>query len=813
MQTLWHDLRYGARMLFKSKGFTAVAVLALALGIGANTAIFSVVNAVILRPLPFAEQERLIVVWKQDQTASNPFVELSVPEFVDWQKQSTVFESVAAMPTTVYGYGYVLSERGGEEPSQIESARVSASFFPTLGVKAALGRAFVAEEDRPGAARVVVLNHRFWQSRFNADPNLVGQTLTLNGANYTVTGIMPPEFDFPKGVDVWTPLQTNARQSESRATVFLQAVGRLKPGVTIERARAELNAITGRLAAQYPEMNASNQKVVITPLAEYVFGNARPALYLLLAASVLLLLIACANIANLLLARATVRRKEIAVRAALGASRARLVRQLLTESFALAGMGGALGVLLADWLVALFKVFAPADIPRIEDVHINGAVLGFTCVVTLLTALVFGLAPALTISKIDLNESLKEGGAKGADDRSGNRLRGALIVAEVSVTLVLLVSAGLILHSFMNLRQAGLGFDPRNVLTAHLKLQGAKYAEPRQSRDFYARLLERLEAQPGVVAAGAILIRPLEGTIGWDVPYMIEGQTPDEAKRNIVPNYEVITPHYFRSMSIPLLKGREFTEQDREQAPNVAIISETMARRIFLPGTDPLGQRIKLDPSDPETAWRTIVGVVGDARYRELKDIRWDVYVPYRQTTDPIRYITIRTASDPQAFISIVRREVAAIDSGQAVTGVATMEQLVATSLARPRFNTLLLSLFAFLAITLASIGLYGVISYSVTRRTREIGIRIALGAQTRDVLKLVVKQGMTPVLVGVVIGVAAALVVTRVMSSLLFGVSATDPATFIGVSVLLTGVALLACFVPARRATKVDPMVTLRHE
>jgi predicted permease len=813
LESIWQDARYSFRMLWKSRVFAFVAVIALALGIGANSAIFSVVNAVLLKPLPFAEQERLVVIWKRDRTANNPFVELSVPEFLDWQKQTGVFENIAAMPTTVYGYGYTVTGRG--EPFQVESARVSASFFPTLGARAALGRTFTEEEDRPGAPLTVILSHRLWQSHFNGDPKVVGQQVTLRGANYTIIGVMPREFEFPKGADIWAPLTASMSQRaiENRGAVFLQAIGRLKPGATIEQANTELNTITARLANQYPETNAAGHQVVVTPLAQHIFGNARPALHLLMAASLLLLLIACVNIANLLLARATARRREIAVRAALGASRARLLRQFITESMVLAFIGGSCGILLAFWLVNLLVYLAPADIPRIDTVNVTGTVVAFTFLITLLTVAIFGIAPALAASKIELNESLKEGSSKVAGTRQSERLRSVLVIAEVAITLVLLIGASLIVRSFLNLRQVPLGFDPQNVLTLQLSLQGQQYREVSARRDFFKSLLERLESQPGVVAAGAVLIRPLEGTIGWDMPYATEGQSLDEANRNVVPNYEVITPHYFRAMSIPLIKGRDFSEEDTDESQPVIIISETMARRIFAAGSDPIGQRIRLEPSDPESKWRTIVGVVGDVRYRELGDVRFDVYVPYRQSPVVFRYLTIRTSSDPQTFAATVRREVAALDPTQAVTDVKTMEQLVDRSLSRPRFNMILLGFFALLAALLASIGMYGVMSYSVTQRTKEIGIRIALGAQKRDVLKLIVRRGLKLTLIGIVMGATGAFLLTHVMTSLLFGVSPTDPLTFISVGGLLFIVALLACYLPAVRATKVDPLITLRYE
>ena len=814
MHTLWQDLRFGARMLLKSPGFALVAVTALALGIGANTAIFSVVHAVLLRPLPFAEADRLVMMWKRDLTAGQPLVELSIPEFNDWRAQSQAFEHMAAMPTSVYGYGYVLTGQG--EPVQIESTRVSADFFATLGVRPALGRAFTAEDDRPGAAHVVIISERLWRARFNADPGLIGRTISLNDTGFTVVGVMPASFEFPKGADIWSPLSGSIGGDalQNRNAVFLQAVGRLRPEATTAQAAAELNAIIGRVAAAHLETEAAGHRAVITPLAEYIFGNARPALWLLLAATGLLLAVACANVANLSLARATSRRREIAVRVALGAGRWRIVQQLFAESLLLASAGGVLGVLLAYWLIDVLVAIAPTDIPRIEGVSINAGVLAFTAGVALLTAFIFGLAPAVTAAQVNLTDALSESGGKMAGGGQGSRLRGALVVAEVAVTLVLLAGAGLVLRSFVKLQRVDAGFDTSSVLTFQLRLHGQKYRDAKAARDFYRQLTERLEAQTGVVAAGAVLIRPLEGTIGWDVPYATADQPQEEAKRNRVPNFEVVTPHYFRSVGLPLKAGREFTEHDDEAAPKVAVISEAMARAAFPAGTEAVGQRIRLfNPTDPDNSWHTVVGVVGDARYRDLREARWDVYVPYRQFAFPVRYVTVRTAGDPLAATEVVRREVAALDPNQTVTALKTTAQLFSENVARPRFNTLLLGLLAALAALLAAVGIYGVLSYAVAQRTREIGIRMALGAQSRDVLRLVVGQGLALVLTGIGIGTAAALLLTRLLASLLYGVSATDPLTFVAVPALLTLIALVACLIPARRATKVDPLVALRYE
>ena len=810
MNNFWQDVRYGFRSLWKTRSVTVVAVLALTVGIGATTAIFSVVHAVLLQPLPFEQQDRLTVAWKRDTAANNDFVELSYPEYVDWRAQTRSFEDLLAMPTTVYGYGYILTGEG--DPVQIESAKVTGNFFSLLGANAVLGRTFTEEEVNRSDNRIVVLNDRCWRERFGANPQIVGRMITLNGTGYQVIGIMPREFDFPKGAELWTPLPIKQLIND-RSTVFLQAVGRLKQGVTLEQARTELNTIISRVAQQHSETQAEGQSIVLSSLGDHIFGTARPALYLLLAASGLLLLIACANITNLLLARATTKRREIAVRAALGASRRRIMQQLFTESLLLGIAGTVLGLLLSYLIVLLLIAVAPADIPRLDQVRLSAQVFIFTIVVMLLTTILFGLAPAFTTSRIDFIDSLREGGVKMAGGGSGNRFRQVIVVAEVAITLVLLIGAGLIFRTFMKLRQLDLGFNPQNVLTMQLNVHGPKYAKLDQRRDFYSQFVEKLQTQPGVVAAGVILIRPLEGPIGWDMPYIMEGQSADDARKNPITNYEVVTPGYFRAIGIPLISGRELTEQDKAGTPPVIVVSESMARRLFHGNVDPVGQRIQLDPTDSKAPWRTIVGVVRDVRYRQLATAGLDVYVPHGQSTDPVKYLIIRTSTEPAALVPVVRRQLAAMDPNLTVTGIMTGEQLVSRAISRPRFNTLLLACLGIVAALLALTGIYGIVGYMVTQRTREIGIRMALGARKRDAFTLIILQGMKLVILGVVLGLVVAFAVTRVASTLLYGVSPTDPLTFIGISLLLVTVALIACLLPTRKATKVDPIIVLRYE
>ncbi len=810
MGTLMQDLRYGFRSLLKSKGFTFVAVLALALGIGANSAIFSVVNAVLLRPLPFASPEQLMTVQGRNERDGSTFNEHSYPNFVDLRDQSQSFAHVAAYsPTTAF-------ITGGDEPERVRGVIASADLFPMLGVQPALGRVFTRDEDKPGGQRVVVLSYGLWQRRFGADPKIIGQEIPLGSAPSLVLGVMPQGFKYPLGGDnyeFWMPLAGSVSASDltGRGSVFLPIAARLKPGVAIEQAEAEANTIARRLAMQYPATN-SGQGYALKPLHENLVGDLRPALLVLLAAVGCVLLIACANVANLLLARATSRQKEISIRTALGASRWRIVRQLLTESLLLALMGGALGLLIAMWGIDLLLAATPADLPRLNEIALDGRAIGFTVVMTLLTGVIFGLAPALQASKADLNDALKEGGRGSSEGGSRNKLRSALVVAEIAMSLVLLVGAGLLTQSFLRLLNVTPGFNPERVMTLDLAMGRRKYPDSQQQITFLQNLLQRASTLPGVEAVGVVNPLPLNGNFDA-YNFSFPGRAPAAPGEEPAADRRVISPDYFRAMSIPLQKGRQFSERDVRDAPAVVVINETFARRHFA-DTDPLGQQIVFTDA-PNAPAREVVGVVADVRHAGLDAPAGpEYYVPYEQTPATRVTLVARTASnDPASIMPALRGLIREFDKDLPLWNVRTMNSLLSESVARHRFNMTLLGIFALVALLLASLGIYGVMSYSVTQRTHEIGIRMALGAQGRDILKLVVGQGMILTLAGVLTGVVAAFAVTRAMSSLLFGVSAADPLIFSAVALLLTLVALLACYLPARRASRVDPMEALRYE
>jgi putative ABC transport system permease protein len=801
MQTIWQDIRYGLRMMAKRPGFTVVAVFTLALGIGANSAIFSVVNGVLLRPMPLEDPDRLIKIWETFLPGGQGTA--SAPNLKDWREQNTVFNGI-----TAYQFSS-LNLRGQESPERLSGATVSPNFFDVVGVRPQLGRAFQTGEDEAGRNRVALLSHRLWQRAFGGDAGVVGKEVPLNGENYTVIGVMPPDFRFPSRLtEIWVPLVIPPDLVDSRDNHWMFTLARLKPDVSFEQAREQMTHIAKRLEQQYPDSQAG-RSVFLIPLQEETVQNVRPALRALMFAVGFVLLIACANVANLLLARATSRRREIAVRTALGAGRLRLVRQLLTESLLLALAGGALGLVMAKWGVEALLVLAENFLPRANEVGLDWRVAAFTAALSLMTGLFFGLIPALQSSRVELQSALKEGAGAGAQT---NLLRGALVVVEVAATLVLLIGAGLLIKSFIRLYETDLGFKAENVLTMSLALPKAKYPDAQAAAIFHQTLLERVRSLPGARSAGVINYLPLQQS-GFNGDIAIEGQGPYEPGRAPWAEFRAISPDYFRAMSIPLIGGRFFTAQDQRNSAPVVIVNQTLAHR-YLPGQDPIGKRIRAIGND----WRNVVGIVGDVRQSGVTQAaRAEVFVPIPQAIwTPLTQtmsLAVRSDAEPEALVSAVRNAVSEIDPAQPVFNVKTMEAVVADSVSDRRLNMLLLGIFAAVALTLAMIGIYSVMSYTVSQHTREIGVRMALGARPMDVLKLVVGQGMGLTLVGVALGVAGAFGLTRLMATLLYGVTATDPLTFVIVSALLGAVALLACCVPARRATKVDPMIALRCE
>jgi len=788
-------------MLLKNPGFSVVAVIALALGIGANAAIFSVVNTVLLRSLPYDNPDRLIVL-KENKLPQFSEFSISPGNFLDWQKQNESFEKLAAINGASYNF-----VSGDAEPERLRGARVSASLFELLGATALQGRTFTDEEDQPGHENVVLISNNLWKRRFASDPGVVGQSITMSAASYTIIGIMPATFRFPdRDTDLWTPIAFTARQAQQHGSHFLSAVGRLRPGVTIQQAETEMRTIAARLAEQYPGTNAGWSTLVFS-MQEYEVRNIKVALVFLLGAVGLVLLIACANVANLLLARATARQREMAIRTALGASRWRVIRQLLTESVLLALVGGVVGLLIAYWGMGSLLTLAPEDLPRVKDVALDTRVLGFTLLVTMLTGIIFGLAPALQSSNPNLNETLKEGGR--GTTTGHHRVRSLLVVAEVALALVLLVCSGLLIRSFESLRRVNPGFNTQNALSVNISLPGRKYPNQEQYSSFFTRLIEKTSTLPGVVAVGASQSLPIQGD--FLVGFAIQGRPPDAPGEDKSTNYYAVTPGYFKAMGIPLKKGRVFTDQDNAGAPRVAVINETMARTYF-PDEDPIGKGIRLSQGDD--AFREIVGIVGDVKqYGLAQPTTLQTYEPYLQMPFSGMSLVIRAEGNPSALSGAIRSEVLALDKEQPVSRIRTLEDVISGSVQQERFLMLLLGIFSGVAMILAAVGLYGVMSYTVNQRTHEIGIRMALGANAGNVLRLIVVHGMTLALIGVAIGLAGAFAFTRVMSTMLFAVSTTDPLTFAGVPLLLTGVALGACLAPARRAIKVDPMLALRHE
>ncbi|MEK6321115.1 MAG: ABC transporter permease [Acidobacteriota bacterium] len=805
MQALLQDLRYGSRVLVKSPGFTLIAVITLALGIGANTSIFSVVNAVLLRSLPYPEADRL--VWLTERHEQIPSRWVSYPNFLDWRSRSQSFEAMA----TIRGWQMTLT--GDGEAQSLSARMITADYFRVMGVRPMLGRDFISEQDRFGAPFVTMLSHAFWRAQFGGDPEVVGGTITLDNKPFTVVGVMPQEFQ-EQGPALWVPTEQYAELPPSGwfnrdNRIVGNVIGRLKPGVTIDQARAEMKSIEQQLIAEHPMTNGGNTIQMVT-LQESIVGDTRRSLLLLFAAVGVVLLIACANVANLLLARAATRQKEFAIRAALGASRWRLLRQLLIESVMMSVLGGGIGLLLASWGVDLIVKFAPPDLPRLASVTIGWNVLGFTLGLSMLTGIIFGIAPAWQSTKTDLHEALKEGGRSSSDARSG-RLRNVFVVAEVALAMVLLAGAGLLIKSLARLLASDPGFNPQNVVTMQI-LPREAYPSRAQLMVFHSQLLERLAAMPGVEAVCVLNDRP-GFEPGWqnDINPEINGEyLKINAGELINVDWGIITSDYFKTMGIPIKQGRSFTEQEIAQGAPVMLVDEQLANR-FWPQGDALGKHIKYDSATPIE----IIGIAGDVRTYGSETLgRIKIYTSFGRSPLPRSTVAVRSAGvDPESLIAAIKGEVRAINPNVPTDDAATLESQLARHIAPRRFSTWLLGVFAGVALLLAAVGIYGIMSYAVTQRTRELGIRIALGAQKLDVFSLMIGQSMRLVLAGLALGMLASFALTRWLKSLLFGVSPADPTTFVLIALLLTAVALVACYLPARRATKVDPMVALRYE
>ena len=798
------DLRYGARLLLRAPGFSAVAIAALAIGIGANTAIFSVVNTLLIQRLPYGEPGRLAVVWEHNLPRDRKSNVASPGNFIHWREMNQVFDDMAAVGltfnVTLTGYG---------DPVELPFQYVTASFFPILGVQPAMGRPFTPEEDRPGS-RVVVISDRLWRTRLGADPEILSRGITIQGESHSVVGVMPPGFAFlDKTVDVWLPVGFTAQSRTPRGR-WLATVGRLKPGVTFEEAQRDMTRVAGELTKLFPDFNTGWTARVV-PLREQLTGDIRPALLVLLGAVAFVLLIACANVANLLLARATARQRELAVRAALGAGRRRLVRQLLAESLVLSVAGGAAGLLLAWWGLQALRAFVANRIPvyGLENTGIDGTVLAFTAGASILSGVVFGLVPAFSAAGASLNDALKEGGRTGSASR-GKRARSAFVVVEIALALVLLVGAGLLVRSFARLMEVDAGFDASKTIAMRVSVPQSRYGQPSQRVQFYDRLLERVGQLPGVDASGAISFLPLSGP-GAATRYDVVGEPAPPAGQEPVTDVSVIADGYLDAMRIPLVRGRLFDESQPADAQNRIVVNETLARRHW-PGQDPIGRRLRISWNDNRED--EIIGVVGDVRQTSLEvEPRAMIYWPYARNPYGSMTLTLRTAGEPTGIISSVRGLLRELDPDLALADVRTMDEVLSRSVAQRRLTMVMLGIFAASALLLAAVGIYGVIAYSVTQRTQEIGIRLALGAQQSDVLGMIVRQAAALAAAGIVLGAAGAALLTRLMTDLLFGVRPFDPATFGLVAATLAGVALLASYLPGRRATRVDPVIALRAE
>lgn len=809
MNSFMSDMKYGWRMLIKNPGFTAVAVLSLALGIGANTAMFSVVNAVLLRALPFPEPDRLVMIWEDASFAGFPRNTPAPANYADWKSQNQTFDEVAAID----GRGFDLT--GDGEPQRVEAYGVTANFFSTLGVEPLLGRTVLADDDRPEANKVAVLSYRLWQSRYGGERGIIGREILLNGEKYAVVGIMPASFQFMESyVGLWVPAAYTPRQLSRRGSHYLNVIGRIKRGVTFEQANADIHGIQEQIAREHPD-NAARIAAFIIPLREQFAGDLRRPLLVLLVAVGFVLLIACANIANLLLSRAASRHREIAVRVALGAGRWRIVRQLLSESLLLSLIGAALSVLFAMWSFTFLERLIPDTLTLSTKLKIDLPVLGYTLLVSLVTAIFFGLAPALQASRVDLNSALKQSGGRSGIG-GGKRLRSVIVVAEVALSLVLLVGAALLIQTLMKLREQYSGLRPGNVLTMRTQLAPNKYPDQARHSAFYDQVLERVSALPGVVNAGFSTSVPLEwkgGTSG----FYPEGLTLEEAKASGLSydaNHRQVTADYLKAIGISLVKGRYFDGTDNAQSMPVVIVNQTMARQYW--SDDAIGKRIKLGDPDSDAPWITIAGVVADVRQMGVDEpVKAEMYFPFGQIPDQPWYaprdLVLRTSNEPMSLVGAVRGAIREVDPDQPITNIRTMDEILGEQTAPRQLGMTLLTVFAALALLLAALGIYGLLAYFVVQNTPEIGVRLALGAARADIIGLVVRKGMMLALTGVAIGLGATLALTRLMQSLLFGVNAADPMTFAIVAAILSLVAFAACYLPALRASRLDPMTALR--
>ncbi|MEO8522109.1 MAG: ABC transporter permease [Acidobacteriota bacterium] len=811
MDAFPYEVRHAARALALRPGLTGVAVLTLALGIGGATAIFSVADAVVLKALPYASPDRLVVLWQSDRSRNQPFVEISYPAFREWRDRTHLFESIAAMPS-------VNTERtltGRAEPATIEGRDVTGGFFSLLGVSPALGRVLLPQDERVGAPGVVVLSQVLWQDRFGSDPGILGAAMVLDGRPYTIVGVMPAGFQFPKGARFWIPLQpSDDAWAENVGLMWMIALGRLKPGTAIEPARNELTELWRQMyaakAADTGEL--AGYRTVVTPLRDVIFGPARPALIAVLAAGILVLLIACANVAGLLMVQATDRRRDMAVRHALGASRGRLVRVAFIESLLIASLAGV-GGLAAAWLATpLIIALSPADLPRVDDVAVNLRAFGFAVAAAALAAILSSLAPMVLVRRASIEGVLRQTTSRIAP--GGGRLGAALVVAEVAIAVILLVGAGLLARSYLNLRLAPLGFEPGRVLAVTVSLPEGRSADIARVRAFYRELLNRVGGLPGVASAAAITRRPLWSTVGYDWIFTIEGQTEQDATRNPMLNMMAVTSDYFTTMGITVKRGRVFTDEDADGQPGVVVISESLAARTW-PGLDPIGKRLKIPLSGTpyHNSWLTVIGVVADARYREIQAARLDFYMSYLQADHRLNSLMVRSERNPAALTRAVVAAVHDLDPSLPVGDAVTMARIVSETLGGPRFAVRLFAAFAVVALSLAALGVYTLLAYSVTSRTREIGVRIALGARSADIMGLIFRHGLGLTALGLVSGLLAAAVGTRLIAALLYEVPGQDPLTFIVAPLVLGSAAGCACLIPALRATRVDPVCALRGE